>query len=497
MQSKITQKSPTRISAEVTVDWDKAGSHFDHSIRELRAQANIPGFRKGKAPTAILKRKYLDEITQDMARKLVPDSIAEVAKDKDIKMVGLRHLHRAEIKENVSFIFEAEIDVIPEFELSNYTGIEVESLKISVDDEAIQHDLKHMLEHGATDTVITDRGFEAGDVVKVDLTVLDQDAAESLLDVERYEIRSADKDVHPVLLEMLQGMALDDFKEHEFTGAEDDSFVTWRGKNIKAFMELKEIAVRIEPTLDDAFAKAKGFDSLDALKKDIADKISDKAEKQERDRLVSVVLGKLVEKYDFEVPESMVIEEAENQLDQQLRPFAHLLKQNPLDRKTMTDLFQGMIPQAEQMVRLELVLNKVADDMKIETPEDELEHELGHMAEHEAGATAESIRAKLEADGRLENIKYFLRRKKAVEALMDAAKVTKVDSLTEAEPETDTEAEPEKPKKKAAKKKPAKKAVAKVSDTGQDETLGEDQSVKPAKKKSTRKKATKPSETNE
>lgn len=459
MQSKITQQSPTRVRAEVIVDWDKAAPHYRHSIKEIQNHANIPGFRKGKAPAALLKRRFRDEITQEMAKKIVPDSISEMANEQDIKMVGLRYLLRAEFKENESFTYEADIDILPSFELQPYSGIEVESLKVKVEKSKVDHELEHMIEHAASKTPVDGRPVQENDAVKLDLTVLDRDASETLLDVQDYEIRLGDQHAHPELSKAVLGMNQGDMTELEFVAADDDPFVSWRGKNVKAYIEVLEIAEQHKPKLDDEFAKSKGHDDLKALRKDVEKQMRERLESQEKDRMTAVIMSKVIEAYDFEVPESMVREQAEDMLNEQLRPIAHILKQNPIDDKTLASLFESMIPQAEQSVRMELVLKKIAEDLGLEPSEEDLSHELQHLAEHHK-TDAETLRTQLESDGRMENVKWFLNRKAAMEAIVSKAKVVKVDALTE-ESNDETEAEQaaaeEKPKKKKrATKKPAK-----------------------------------------
>ncbi len=447
MDVTITQENPILIKAEVNVPWEQVSQPYADALKEVRGAAQVPGFRKGKAPAALLKKRFRHQIISDVAKKVVPDSLKEWIKEKEIKAVGSPRLHHMDLKEDECFHYAAELDVLPEFELREWRDIEVESLNLEeVKPEAVEHELEHMLEHAAKREVISDRGAEDGDQVKISLTVLDSAAGEAISDLEELVLELGKEDTHPKLAGLVKGLETEDFFDEEYEAPEDDSFEEWRGKKVRLAGEVLEIARTTQPELNDDFAKTQGADSLEDLRVRVKENLAKQAEEQETQRMRGDLLGKMMDGYSFEVPMSVVEAEARAQVETQLMPYMQSFKDGNIPRDLLEQFYRMNLPQALTKVRTELVLEKVADSLEIKAEAEEVDRELEAFLPYAQESSVEELREMFEKNERIESIEQGIRRKKAVEAIVEAAKITKVDQLsTEAEEAAGEAREPEEP----------------------------------------------------
>lgn len=473
MSITITQESPILVKAEVKLPWDDFSTKYKEVVSQFSGLVSIPGFRKGKAPAAIVKKRYRPQIISELAQYVIPENLEKVIEEKSLRAVGQPRLSFVDLHENDNLHYIAELDILPEIELKEWRGVEAESLNVSVTDEAVEQELEHRAQHATKRETIEDRGAEDGDTVVVSLTAVDTEAEETLTDIERYEIVLGDHGAHPELVAKLQGIEADNMVTLEFAAPEDDPFEDWAGKQVKVFMEVLEIAKVTLPDLDDEFAKSQDAESMKDLREKVRTQLLESAEEREKQRLEGTLVGKLVDDYDFDVPQALVVSEAKAQIEQQLMPY---LRQLGNDEQTKNALMEQMyhmaIPQAEQKIRADLILEKVADDINAEVSEEELDAELEKYLPYSGVADLETLKKQLSDGGRMEAPKLMLKRKKALEALTNEAKITKVDTLSTDEEDGEDGAEEaeskadDKPKKKA--KAPAKKSTGKASSKAAD-----------------------------
>ena len=141
----------------MVVPWEKVEPHYKASIKTIARTAQLPGFRKGKAPVALLKKRYRDQLLGEVAQLVVPDALGVCMKENDYRPVGTPRLSRLEMKDLENLTFVAEIDVLPKIELKEWRGIEAESLKVEVTAKMVDDALEQRLKAGTHNHEITDR----------------------------------------------------------------------------------------------------------------------------------------------------------------------------------------------------------------------------------------------------------------------------------------------------------------------------------------------------
>ena len=434
MNVEITRESPVLLKARVSVPWTQVAPHFKNALQSVAKSVQVPGFRKGKTPAAILKKRYKEYLVSDVVEKLVPGHLDDVIKEHQINAVGQPRLEDADLKDKESLDYVAVIEVVPEIEVKEWRDFEVEKLNIKVTPEEVEQDLENRLEHGAQKEPVTDRGLEDGDTALLELTAIDVAEGEALTDEEGFEFALKEGE-HPFLREMLAGMRIGDTKTEEYEAPEDDAMASWRGKKVKILVEVMDIWHMVEPELNDEFAVKNGFDDLAAWRADIQEKMLAAREEQEESRLNTVLLQKVLENYDFQVPQGMVTEEANLMVQQQIMPYAQYLQgQNQRETQTLLQqMMQASMPAASQKARADIFLEALAKDQAIEVNEEELGEELEKMLSQTEFSTVEDLRADLEENGRISLFEKFIRRQKAMKALVEAARITMVDELTKPE----------------------------------------------------------------
>ncbi|CAM2068202.1 trigger factor [Sulfidibacter corallicola] len=446
MQINITEKSPILVSVEVTLPWDKVSSHFSATFKEITKYANLPGFRKGKAPTAILLKRYRSEIISDLAQRVVPETMKDVIKEKDLRAAGQPRLADADLKHKESFGFTAVIEVLPEIELKDWKGVEVESLNVSATDEMVNEKLEGFVKSATKHQDITDRAAEDGDEVTVALTAIDGETDETVTDIEKYVVYLGKEHTHPFLADMVKGANLGDTVEDEFEGPEDDAFKEWQGKKVRLYVDIEKIQRHEAPELDDTFAKNLGHEDLAAFRAKTREEILEQLEEDEKNSTEMRLMSKILDDYEFEVPPSAVYGEAEMMVRQQVMPYMQYLGDSPDMQKMLEGMMSRFVPSAAQKVRTDVFLDAVTAELDLTVAEEELNEELQDYLNQtqEEEKSLEELREELEGRGDLRFLEQVILRRKALDAVVGEAKIVKVDELTkEPEPEPEHEHGPD------------------------------------------------------
>lgn len=432
MDVTISQKSPVLIEAEVNVAWENVSQHYQNSLNQIRQHAQLPGFRKGKAPVGIIKKKFRQEITDELTRKIVPGDMEAWIKEKDIKAVGQPRLHHVGLKENQHFHYCVHVEVLPKVELQSWKGIEAEKLNVNITDEMVDQSLEQQIKQ-ATKKESVDRGIEDGDSVEMSLTVIDDEAGETLTDLDTYNIVPGGDGAHAKLTELILGLKKEDAVSKSFEGdAEESHFESWAGKKLTAHIEIKDVFRMNEPVLDDEFAKTQDCDTLDELKSKTRETLQTQAEEREDMEVRMRIVRKFMEGYEFDVPQTLVLEEARNQVQQQIMPYIQMMGDSFLDDKLIANMMQSATPQAAFKVRTDLVLEEVAAAEAFEVSEEELDKELEQYVEATKAESLEQLKSEYEDKGIIEGVKLMIKRRKALDAVVEAAKIEEVDELTQA-----------------------------------------------------------------
>lgn len=464
MKSQLKEVSPTEREINLTIDAASLKDAYGKISQRFVKGANIPGFRKGYAPVDVVRLRYKEEIKQEVLQLLVPEKVSAAIVEHGLQPLSEPHLHIDDV-ENVKVNgsqdveLHVHVEVMPEIPEPKYKALELTHRVKPVDDSEIEDLIARRINEEAALVPVEGRASQEGDTVIADLegTFADDPDAEPIT-AEDLEVKLGDELIEKSFTENLVGVKEDDEKEFTVSYPADFSSPALAGKTVHYRAKIKSVGILETPELNDEWAVAldEGYESLADLRAKLRADLEKLAESDADARLRNNAIAKLIEQNEFEVPNTLI----ENQARNLLNNFAQDLQQRGVDlNKVETNFiemaYSQMRLQAERDVRGAILLEKVGDAEGVTVETAEVDEEIGKMAEYYRTEAAE-MRKMFETQGGLANIENNLRTRKAIEALVAAAKVTDGPWVEESQPESEAAETEEKPKKAAKAKAPAK-----------------------------------------
>lgn len=385
LKAEKAEKSTYKL--ELSVDKETFDAAVNKVYRRQVKKINIPGFRAGKAPKAIIEKMYGKGVFyEDAINDILPTVYPDAVKEAGITPVGNPEFDIVSIDEN-GVVLSAVVPVKPEVTIDGYKGIEAVKNVKEVTDEEVDNEINVVRERNSREIEISDAPAKMGDTTVIDF--------EGYIDGELFE-GGTGSDYHltlgsgsfiPGFEEQIVGHNVNDNFDVNVTFPEDYHAAEFAGKPAVFKVTLKGISVKELPELDDDFAKdVSEFDTIDEYKADIKAKILTRHENAAENEYEEAIIKALVEKLEGEIPEAMFASEVENQL----RDFDNRLRMQGLDLTTYckylnTDLDkmrEQFRPQAETSVKLRLALETIAANENIEATEEEINNEHQYIADN-------------------------------------------------------------------------------------------------------------------
>ena len=384
VQVEKLEKNMAKLTIEVSSE------EFENAIakayKKNKNKISMPGFRKGKAPRAMIEKMYGKGIFyEDAANSIIPDAYADAAKESELEIVAQPEIDVTQIESGKPFIFTATVALKPEVTLGEYKGIEVEKKEVEVTDEEVEAEINKVRESNARMLDIDDRATQDGDTVLIDF--------DGYVDGKQFEGGKAD-DYSLVLgshsfidnfEEQLVGKNIGDDVEVNVTFPENYQAEDLQGKPAVFKVKIKEIKVKELPELDDDFAQdVSNFDTIAEYKEDLKKKLTENKEEALKREREEAVIGKIIENAQMDIPEQMV----DAQTRQMTQEFAQRLSSQGLSIDqymqftglTPQKMLEELKPQALKRIQSRLVLEAVVAAENIETTEEELDKEIENMA---------------------------------------------------------------------------------------------------------------------
>ena len=484
MKTEVKEISPTQKEIHIEIEPEAIRDVYNKVSKRYAQAVTVPGFRKGFAPIDVVRLRYRNEIRDEVLRELLPKQVQQAIEESGLQPLGEPHLHlenAEEVKLNGSepLSLHVHVEVMPEIPTPDYANLEVVRRVRPVSEEELEAVINQRRQQSATFVPVEGRASETGDTVIVDLEgtfVGDEENAEPIK-VEDLEITLGDPNIEKTFSENLVGVSEDEEKEFTVNYPADFTSPALAGKTVNYKAKIKSVG-RIEfPEADDEWAKSleEGFESMADLRGKLRDDLEMIAKMEADNRVRDELVNKLIENHEFEVPNTLIDIQARNLLNN----FAQDLQQRGVDLKQVDENFvkmayENMRGQAERDVRGAMLLEKIAELEKVEVTSAEIAEEIQRIADY-YGVSPEDVRASLTQQGGERNISDRLRSRKAVEALVEKAKITEgewIEQKPEAQTETEetaaqTETEETAANETAAEKKP-KKASKKKSAEGEE-----------------------------
>jgi trigger factor len=414
-----------RKEIDLEIPAEEVSKATEKVAKEFARVARVPGFRPGKAPITLIKRRFADDIKGEVLQTLVPEHVEKAVAEQKLTPVSQPQVDKLDYQEGQPLKFRASFEVLPEFSLGNYKSLEIEMPEMAITDESVANTLTEMQQRAATFAPVEGRAVQDGDFVQIKLHGTPEGGGDPLQADSVLCHIGAEETMQP-FNENLRGANIGDNKTFDVEYPADYPDAKLAGKKFHYAVDVLGIKTKVLPELNDEFAKdVSDASSLDELKKKVREGLEHERDHRKTELQREKILAELVKLHDFPVPESLV----EHQMDVRLERVVRSLAQQGVDPRAVNvdwvSLRRRQADRARDDVKAELVIDRIASEEKIDVTEEELQHEVEHMASH-SGESAEAIRARLTKQGALDRMKAKLRSDKTVDWLAQNAQVKTV-----------------------------------------------------------------------
>ena len=414
-----------RRELELEIPADEVSKAMERVAKEFARLARVPGFRPGKAPIPLIKKRFAEDIKGEVLQTLVPQRVEKAVAEQKLTPVSQPQVDKVEYNEGQPVKFRASFEVLPEFALGNYKNLEIEMPEMQITDERVAETLAEMQQRAATFTPVEGRAVENDDFVQVKLHGTPEGGGDPLQADSVLCHVGAEETMEP-FNENLRGANAGDHKNFDVEYPADYPDAKLAGKKFHYSVDVLGVKTKTLPEINDEFAKdVSDAASLEELKKKIRESLEHERDHRQRELQREKVLAELVKLHAFPVPDSLV----EHQMDVRLERVVRSLAQQGVDPRAVNvdwvSLRRRQEERARDDVKAELVVDRIATEEQIDVTEEELQHELEHVASH-GGESAEAIRARLTKQGALDRMKAKLRSDKTVDWLAQNARVKTV-----------------------------------------------------------------------
>jgi trigger factor len=428
--SPTETSSSTKREIQVEIPAADVARETETLIQKYQKLARIPGFRTGHAPASIIKQRFAEGIKSDVVEALVPRYFRKETDKLGLMPVSQPRVSDLHVHDGEPLTFKASFEVMPTIRVEDYKELRADKPDISVTDEEVEQSLKNLQEQRATFTTIEGSPLGDGDFAQVSLDGKPKDEAASVdsskpgptgsnpVHMDDILVEIGGQGTMPEFTENLRGASAGDERTFDVRYPQDFSDQRLAGKTFTYTVKVKGIKQKSLPELNDEFAKALGeFADLAEVRKRIREGMEAEkkhnAEREAKDKLVA----ELVKRNDFEVPEALVEHQIDIRLDRGLRALAAQgMKTEDMKKMDLNRLRGGQRDQAVQEVKAVLLLEKIAEEEKIEVSDAEIDREVVALAE-QSKQTPEAIRSRLTRDGALDRIRNRIRNEKTLDFL--------------------------------------------------------------------------------
>jgi trigger factor len=396
--------------------------------RDIARIARIPGFRPGKAPVTLVRRRFAEDIQGEVVQSLVPEYLEKALDEKKLVPVTRPEVDKVEFKEGEPLRFRAVFEVLPEFELGDYKNIQVQVEEIEIGDAQVDKALEEVRERGATFVPVEERAAQDGDYALIKLIGTPAGGGDPV-QADNIMCHLGAEETLASFTENLRGAKSGETRQFEAKYPDDYPDAKLAGKTYNYSVEVQGIKEKKLPELNDEFAKDAageqgGVTTLDELRKKIRENLEAAKEQQQTAQAREKILAEIVKQHDFPVPEALI----EAQMDTRLERVVRSLAAQGVDPRAVdvdwVSLRRRQRERAVDDVKAELLLDRIATAENLDATDEDVEKEIAHLAEH-SGESATALRARLTKQGALDRMKSKLRSDKTIDWLYRTARIEK------------------------------------------------------------------------
>ena len=414
MKVNVTKEKAWRRVLEIEIPVEKVKGEFDTVYLEYQRKAKVPGFRPGKAPLELIKKRYKDAATKDVLENLLPEAYQEAVKQTNLIPLTLPLLKDIEFQSASGGLkFKAQIEIRPEIEPKDYKGLQLKKKVIEISKEHVQNTLNYLQDKNA-ELHSVEREAKDGDFLVVDLEEIVEGEAKNKSKTENQTIWLKKENLLTEFYRGFSGAKAGEEKEIEAIYPQDYFEKNLAGKIIKYKAKIKEVKEKILPEINDDFAKSLGeYKSLEELKNKIREDLKIKARQDAEKDLANQVIKQVVEKNSFEVPESLL----DLYLDSVMEDFKKTYKK--VDEEKIREQYREL---GLARIRWEFIRQEIAKKEKVEVTKEEIDKWVENFAKANS-LELKQAKELIAQNKKIEDIKDSILEDKVIELIINSSKV--------------------------------------------------------------------------
>ena len=407
MNIEITPKKTDGLERliEVKVPAEAVRDAEDQAARRYASSVRLPGFRPGKAPPAMIKKRFKDAIRQQVIESLVQEAFQEVMSREQLKVAAQPHIHDLKFEEGQPMSFELHVEVRPEIELARVQGFRLTRPQQAVSDENVREQIEQIREQKASWTPVEEKPAP-GDMVRVQLATAEENG--EFPEPREYPLVLGSGQAIPGVEELIMELKAGENTERNVRWPDDFPDEAQRGKTKPVRVSLLDVKRKALPPLDDAFAREVGdFESLDGLHSTVRKDLEEHATRESDSTVRQQIIDQIAEANPFSIPPSWV--------SQLIDGYVQAYQVPEEERERFRQEFR---PVAERQVRRDLIIETIAEKEGLKATEADIDDRVAEVAS-KRDADPGQVYASLQKAGRLREIEQSITEEKVFKWLME------------------------------------------------------------------------------
>ncbi|MEE8201155.1 MAG: trigger factor [Candidatus Acidoferrales bacterium] len=411
---------------EVEVPAEAVARETTRVTKEFARLARLPGFRPGKAPAELVQRRFWEDIKGEVLHALVPSSLENALREKNLSPVGDPSVADLRFEPEKPLRFKATFEVLPEIQLNEYKGLEVEPGRVELTEEDVERELEALRQRAATSEPVEGRPAEDGDTVVTSLVGMVTKPREKRdpLVLEDVRVQVGEEGTLAAFSEGLRGAGVGEERQFTVPYPENYPEASLAGRTVAFTARVKGIERKKLPELNDEFARKIGdHKSLQELKTKLREHLEQARAQREKEVTRQRLLEALLAQHEFPVPETLVERQLDAHLDRDVRA---LLSQGVDPRRVDIDwarVRRDQHARALRDVRIGLLLHRIAEAENLHPSQEEIDREVERLA-RESRQSPDALRARLTKEDGLSRMTAAIRSEKVAEFLLSHARLT-------------------------------------------------------------------------
>ena len=405
-----------RRELELEIPAETVQKAVERVAKQFARVARVPGFRPGKAPVTLIRRRFADDIKSEVLQSLVPEQIERAVTENKMVPVTQPQIDKVDFTETGPVKFRATFEVLPEFELGQYKDLEVEVDDLKIEDPDVDKAIEELRDRNATFVPVEGRAIADGDYAQLKLKGIPAGGGEPL-DADSVLCHVGGEETMEPFNQNLRGANVGDHKNFDVSYPSDYPDPKLQGKTYTYAVEVLGIKEKKRPELTDEFAKdVSDAQTIEELRKKVRESLEAARTHRQSEQAREKLLAQIVKSHEFPVPEALV----EHQMDSRLERTVRSLASQGVDPRAVNVDWVALRSRQKDRsiddVKAELLLDRIASAEKIEVADEEVEKQIAAIAQ-QSGESATAVRANLTRQGALDRMKSKIRSEKTLDWL--------------------------------------------------------------------------------